>query len=40
MSAHRGLTWGGGLGLLVAALLVALLFWRHDRALAREGQQR
>ena len=37
---QRGLAWGGGLGLLVAALLVALLFWRHDRALARETARR
>jgi RND family efflux transporter MFP subunit len=37
---QRGFVWGGGLALLVAALLVALLFWRHDRALAREATRR
>jgi len=37
---QRGFVWGGGLALLVAALLVALLFWRHDRALARESSRR
>lgn len=38
--AHRGFAWGGGLVLLLAALLVALLFWRHHRALAREATDR
>jgi membrane fusion protein (multidrug efflux system) len=38
--ARRGFAWGGGLALLIAAVLVALLFWRHDRALAREAVQR
>jgi membrane fusion protein (multidrug efflux system) len=37
---HRRFVWGGGLALLVTVLVVALLFWRHDRALAREAEQR
>jgi membrane fusion protein (multidrug efflux system) len=37
---HRRFVWGGGLALLVVALVVTLLFWRHDRALAREGARR
>jgi membrane fusion protein (multidrug efflux system) len=40
MTAHRRFIWGGGLGLLAASLLVALLFWRHHRALAREAERR
>jgi RND family efflux transporter MFP subunit len=38
--AHRGFAWGGGLILLVTAIVVVLLFWRHDRALGREAAQR
>ena len=38
--AQRGFAWGGGLALLVAAVLIALLFWRHHRALGREAVER
>jgi RND family efflux transporter MFP subunit len=33
-------TWGSGLALLAAAIVVALLFRHHDRALAREASRR
>jgi RND family efflux transporter MFP subunit len=38
--AHRRFAWGGGFVLLAAGVLIALLFWRHHRALARESEQR
>jgi RND family efflux transporter MFP subunit len=37
---HRRFAWGGGFALLAAGVLIALLFWRHHRALARESERR